>query len=139
MLTTKKPYPALLAQLVKLSIVPKAYVEKVGDQDFNLKPIGSGPYSCRNWQRGVQVTLEANDTYWRGKPPFRTVVFRAVPDVATRVADLQDRPRRSRRACCRPTRRPRSRASQRINVLAGRRPSASATCSSTRRPARPRT
>ena len=28
-MTTKSPYPALLAQLVKLSIVPKAYVEKV--------------------------------------------------------------------------------------------------------------
>jgi peptide/nickel transport system substrate-binding protein len=30
---TKTPYPALFAQLVKLSIVPKAVVEKVGDQN----------------------------------------------------------------------------------------------------------
>ena len=47
-LTTKTPYPVLLAQLVKLSIVPKAYVEQVGDQNFNLKPIGSGPYKLRD-------------------------------------------------------------------------------------------
>jgi peptide/nickel transport system substrate-binding protein len=88
-LTLKKPYPVLLAQLVKLSIVPKAYVERVGDQEFNLKPLGSGPYKLRGWQKGVQVTLDANESYWRGKPPFKTTIFRAVPDVATRVADLK--------------------------------------------------
>jgi peptide/nickel transport system substrate-binding protein len=88
-MVTKSPYPALFAQLVKLSIVPKAYVEKVGAQKFNLEPVGSGPFRLKQWQKGIAATLEANDTYWRGKPPFRTVVFRVVPDVATRVADLQ--------------------------------------------------
>jgi peptide/nickel transport system substrate-binding protein len=88
-LTMKKPYPVLLAQLVKLSVVPKAYVERVGDQEFNLKPLGSGPYKLRAWQKGVQVTVDANASYWRGKPPFKTVIFRAVPDVSTRVADLK--------------------------------------------------
>ena len=87
--TTKSPYPALLAQLVKLSIVPKAYVEKVGDQQFNAKPIGSGPYELVNWQHGVQTTLKANHDYWGRKPPFENVIFRAVPDVSTRIADLR--------------------------------------------------
>lgn len=36
-LTMKNPYPVLLAQLVKLSIVPRAYVERVGDQEFNVR------------------------------------------------------------------------------------------------------
>ena len=88
-LHTKTPYPALLAQLVKLSIIPKAYVQKVGDVEFNQHPMGSGPYKLRQWQRGVQITLDAVPTYWRGKPPFPTVTFRAVPDTPTRVADLR--------------------------------------------------
>ena len=88
-LTTKNPYPVLLAQLVKLSIVPKAYVERIGNQEFNVKPLGSGPYKLREWQKGSQVTLDANDNYWRGKAPFKTVIFRSVPDVSTRVADLK--------------------------------------------------
>ena len=88
-LHTKTPYPVLLAQLVKLSIVPKAYVTRVGNQAFNQHPIGSGPYKLKSWQRGVAVTLEAVPNYWRGTPPFRSVVFRAVPDVPTRVADLR--------------------------------------------------
>lgn len=86
---TKSPYPALFAQLVKLSIVPKAIVEKVGNQQFNLQPVGSGPYKLKEWKRGVETVLEANDTYWRGKPPFKAVTFRVVPDESTRVADLK--------------------------------------------------
>ena len=88
-ITTDGPYPALLAQLVKLSIVPKSVVEAVGKDAFNLKPVGSGPYSFQNWQRGVQVTLARNEKYWGAKGPFPSVVFRAVPDAATRVANLQ--------------------------------------------------
>ena len=88
-LTTDGPYPALLAQLVKLSIVPKHVVEAVGKDAFNLKPVGSGPYVFQTWQRGVQVTLVRNDKYWGTRGPFPTVVFRAVPDAATRVANLQ--------------------------------------------------
>jgi peptide/nickel transport system substrate-binding protein len=88
-LTTKEPYPALLAQLVKLSIVPKAYVEKVGDAKFNTEPMGSGPYKLTGWQKGVRVSLEANDTYWRGAPHFKRVTFQPVPDAATRIADLR--------------------------------------------------
>ncbi|MGN6098680.1 MAG: ABC transporter substrate-binding protein [Bosea sp. (in: a-proteobacteria)] len=88
-LVTSGPYPALLAQLVKLSIVPKAVVEAVGKDAFNLKPIGSGPYKFGSWQRGVQVQLTRNDAYWGTKAPFPTVVFRAVPDAATRLANLQ--------------------------------------------------
>ncbi|MCW3474572.1 ABC transporter substrate-binding protein [Limobrevibacterium gyesilva] len=88
-LHTKTPYPALMAQLVKLSIVPKAVVEKLGDQRFNQEVVGSGPFRLRAWQRGVQTVLDANDAYWRGKPAFRSVTFRAVPDASTRIADLR--------------------------------------------------
>jgi peptide/nickel transport system substrate-binding protein len=45
---TRTPYPVLFAQLVKLSVVPKAYVEKVGDQRFNQEPMGSGPYRLKS-------------------------------------------------------------------------------------------
>jgi peptide/nickel transport system substrate-binding protein len=37
----------------------------------------------------VQSVLEGNRGYWRGKPPFATVTFRAVPDTSTRIADLR--------------------------------------------------
>lgn len=88
-LTTDGAYPALLAQLVKLSIVSKAYAEKVGDEQLNLEPLGSGPYKFVEWNKGIKVTLARNDNYWRGTPPFANVEFAAVPDAATRMADLR--------------------------------------------------
>lgn len=87
-LTTDGPYPVLLAQLVKLSIVPKHVLEEVGTDAFAADPIGSGPYTFGEWQRGVQVVLNASEGYWGGTPPFQTVEFRAVPDASTRVANL---------------------------------------------------
>src|SRR5207248_844285 len=86
---TKAPYAPLLAQLVNLSIVPQAYVEKVGNQLFGAEPVGSGPYKFKSWQRGSRIGLEANADYWRGLPPFAAVDARAVPDLSTRLADLQ--------------------------------------------------
>lgn len=86
---TDGAYPVLLPQLVKLSIVPRHVVEKVGDDAFNLAPIGSGPYKFEKWQRGVSVSLVRNDAYWGEKGTFPHAEFRAVPDAATRVADLQ--------------------------------------------------
>ena len=88
-LTTDGPYPALLAQLVKLSVVPKHVVEDVGDAAFNEAPVGSGPYVFEEWERGVSVTLTRNDDYWGEPGPFERAIFRAVPDAATRVANLQ--------------------------------------------------
>ncbi len=86
---TDGAYPALLAQLVKLSIVPEKIVEAKGDDAFNAAPVGSGPYKFVNWQRGVSVALERNDDYWGDKGAFKTAEFRAVPDAATRIANLQ--------------------------------------------------
>ncbi|AYG63163.1 ABC transporter substrate-binding protein [Rhizobium jaguaris] len=88
-LTLQTPYPALLAQLTKLSIVPEHVVQNVGNQAFNLAPVGSGPYKFVKWDRGVSVTLVRYDGYWGNKGPFEQAVFRAVPDASTRLADLQ--------------------------------------------------
>lgn len=88
-LTTDGPYPALLSQLVKLSIVPKHIVEEVGKEAFNTAPVGSGPYKFEEWKRGVSVTLSRNEDYWGQAGPFDNAIYRAVPDSATRVADLQ--------------------------------------------------
>lgn len=87
-LTTASPYPALMAQLVKLSIVPMKTVEAMGKEAFNAAPVGSGPYVFDEWKRGISVALKINDNYWGEPGSFDSAVFRAVPDAATRVADL---------------------------------------------------
>ena len=88
-ITTQYPSPTLLSYLTTLSVVPQAYVKKVGDAAFNLKPMGSGPYVFVSSIPGSQVVLKRNDNWWGTKPSISQVTFRAVPDVASRVADLQ--------------------------------------------------
>jgi peptide/nickel transport system substrate-binding protein len=89
-IVTSDPYPALLAQLVNLSIVPAAYTRAKGADALNVAPVGSGPYKFVEWRKGESVTLEADPSYWRGAPSIANVKFRAVPEPATRVADLQN-------------------------------------------------
>ncbi len=64
-------------------------VETVSKDEFNIKPVGSGPYKLANWNRGVEVLLARNDDYWGKKGEFPKVAFRAVPDGSTRIANLQ--------------------------------------------------
>jgi peptide/nickel transport system substrate-binding protein len=86
---TKYPSPTLLTYLTTLSVVPQAYVQKVGNAAFNLKPMGSGPYAFVSDIPGSQVVLARNAHWWNGQPQIKQVTFRAVPSVASRIADLQ--------------------------------------------------
>ncbi len=70
-------------------IVPKKYVEKVGDEGFKKAPIGAGPYRFVSFTPGVELVLEAFDQYWRKTPVVRRLVFRSIPDEATRLAALK--------------------------------------------------
>src|SRR5205809_5807755 len=49
-------------------IVPKKYVEKVGDEGYKKAPVGAGPYRFVSFTPGVELVLESFDLYWR-KPP----------------------------------------------------------------------
>ena len=86
---TKQPYPVLPARLANLRIVPKHYVEAVGDDRFKLEPMGSGAYKFVKWDKDEQVVLEANPSYWRGESEIKHVIFKAIPEDASRVMALQ--------------------------------------------------
>jgi peptide/nickel transport system substrate-binding protein len=70
-------------------LVPKKYVEKVGDEGYKKAPIGAGPYRFVSFTPGVELVLEAFDQYWRKVPHVKRLVFRVVPDHTTRVAALK--------------------------------------------------
>jgi peptide/nickel transport system substrate-binding protein len=70
-------------------IVPKRYVEKVGDDGFKKAPIGAGPYRFVSYTPGVELVVEAFDGYWRKMPAVKRLVFKAIPDESTRLAALK--------------------------------------------------
>src|SRR2546427_11745073 len=70
-------------------IVPKKYIEKVGDEGFKKLPIGAGPYKFVSSTPGVEIVLEAFEGDWRKAPSVKRLVFKSVPDETTRAAGLK--------------------------------------------------
>jgi len=88
-----KPWPDFLTFYSSASgagwIVPKKYVEKVGDAGFQKHPIGAGPYKFVSFTPGIELVLEAFDGYWRKSPAVKHVVMKSIPDETTRLAGLK--------------------------------------------------
>src|SRR5262245_13719600 len=70
-------------------IVPKKYVEKVGEDGFKAAPIGAGPYKVVSFKPGVELVLESFDAYRRKAPAVKRLVMRSMPEEATRAAALR--------------------------------------------------
>jgi peptide/nickel transport system substrate-binding protein len=70
-------------------IVPRKYVEKVGDEGFKKAPVGAGPYKFVSFTPGVELVVEAFDQYWRKAPAVKRLVFKVIPDESTRLAALK--------------------------------------------------
>jgi len=70
-------------------IVPKKYVEKVGDDAYKRAPVGAGPYKLAAFNPGVELVLEAHDRYWRKVPAVKRLVWRVVPEDLARLAMLK--------------------------------------------------
>lgn len=87
---TKAPDPLLPTRMSRYPayIVPPLYLQQVGAEQFARKPVGTGPYAVTEFVPDDHVTMQANPTYWRGKPAIDTVVWRAIPEPTARVAAL---------------------------------------------------
>ena len=70
-------------------VVPKKYVEQVGDEGFRKQPIGAGPYKFVSHMPGIEVVLEAYPGYWRHAPHVKRLVMKSVPEGTTRLAMLK--------------------------------------------------
>ena len=70
-------------------VVPKKYVQQVGDDGFKKAPVGAGPYRVVSFTPGVELVMEAFDGYWRKTPSVKRLVFRSMPEEATRGAALK--------------------------------------------------
>jgi peptide/nickel transport system substrate-binding protein len=70
-------------------IVPKKYIEKVGDDGFKKAPIGAGPYKFVSFNPGVELVMEAFPDYWRKAPSVKRLVMRSIVDETTRAAAVK--------------------------------------------------
>lgn len=86
----KKPFPdfldCFLAGVGTAGwIVPKNYIERVGDAGFKKHPVGCGPYKFVEFVPGVKLVGEAFEGYWRKGPNIQRIEFLTIPEAATRL------------------------------------------------------
>src|SRR5215510_5750449 len=89
-----EPFPDFMAFYGTMAtgagwIVPKKYVETVGDEGFKKNPVGLGPYRFVSHTPGSELVMEANESYWRKMPSVKRLVYKVVPESTTRAAMLK--------------------------------------------------
>ena len=89
----KKPFAEIVEQLSNyrfFPIVSKAHFETVGETGFEANPIGSGPYTVEDVDKGAAYRFSAVDQHWRvGTPGFKELTIVMIPEPAIRFAALR--------------------------------------------------
>jgi len=85
------PEPSQLIIFAWVQILPKAYYEKLGMEEYRKHPIGTGPWKFKELISETSITFEANSDYWRPEeiPAFQTYKELQVPEQATRISMLK--------------------------------------------------
>ena len=88
-IVTAEPAPWLPSQLAVWLVL---FPEGMTTEEFQTNPVGSGPYRFVSQEAGAQIILERNPDYPadspKGTPIAQQVIYRFVPEVTTRVADI---------------------------------------------------
>jgi peptide/nickel transport system substrate-binding protein len=90
--TLSEVFCPFLDSLVALGILPKHLLENttnLNEDPFNLKPVGTGPFTFVEWVKDDHVTLQANDNYWNGRPKIDRFIFKPLKDRGALLAQLK--------------------------------------------------
>lgn len=85
----ESPWPIFLKMLPHQQIIPKAYLEEVGDEEFRENPIGAGPFKFVEANLDDRIVLEKFEDYYGGAPNINFLVFDVIPETSSRVSALQ--------------------------------------------------
>ncbi|MEO4042698.1 ABC transporter substrate-binding protein [Hoeflea sp. CAU 1731] len=89
-ITTKMPYALLLRRISGIGIIPSEIAETDTTEDFTSgkAAIGTGPYKFSEYVPGDRYVIERNEDFWGEKPAYEKVIFRIMPESASRMAAL---------------------------------------------------
>jgi peptide/nickel transport system substrate-binding protein len=94
-ITFKQPFPNFLEFFLPGTstigwIVPKTYIEKVGEAEFKKRPVGCGPYKFIEFRPDAKFVVEAFGNFWRKKPHIKRLEFYLVKEPSTRYAMVKN-------------------------------------------------
>ncbi len=88
----KRPDPNIFASISFSVPLPKHLLGAFSDLNhvpYNALPVGNGPYNIVEWKRGDAIRLEANASYWRGRPKVPLIDVRIIPSTTTALLQLK--------------------------------------------------
>jgi oligopeptide transport system substrate-binding protein len=79
-ITLSEPFTPFISTLglPHTSVIPKEEVERLG-VNFASSPVGTGPFRFVQWERDREITLEANEHYFQGRPTLDRIRFLIFP------------------------------------------------------------
>jgi len=80
---TLKQVSAPFIENLTIGIVPE------GSADLTKAPVGTGPFSFIDYQRGELLDLKRNENYFEGTPRLSGVRFKVLPDETVRLLELK--------------------------------------------------
>jgi len=85
--------PSTLNALLEVIPVPRHLLEGVAPADlrfapFSQRPVGNGLFRFAEWQKGQQITVEANPDAPDQRPALDRIIVRVVPDATARLTQL---------------------------------------------------
>ncbi|GIW11115.1 MAG: diguanylate phosphodiesterase [Dehalococcoidia bacterium] len=87
---TSRPDGLLLKRMAMVSILPQAYLERVGDAEFGNKPIGTGPFRLVEFVPDTRIVVQAVPEHpFRKAQGVTQVTIRNIPEASARVAGLK--------------------------------------------------
>ena len=87
------PNAGLLNKLTAFNqgwIVSRKAVTEIGDKNYQMQPIGTGPFVFEKWTPGNQVTVTANPDYFEGAPKIAGVTFKLIKDETAAAIALEN-------------------------------------------------
>jgi peptide/nickel transport system substrate-binding protein len=86
----KEPDPVFLANLWT-GMIPKHIwaKEDFAKSQYNVIPVGSGPWKVKEWVRGDHMTFDANPNYFQGRPYLDRLIMKVIPDATVAFAALE--------------------------------------------------
>lgn len=91
-ITTIEPFAPFLPILCHptMSIFQQSFYEEHSKKgDLDLVENGTGPFKLVEWNEGENIVVERFDEYWDGPAKMKRINFRYIPEVSTRLMELQ--------------------------------------------------
>ncbi|MBW5446377.1 ABC transporter substrate-binding protein [Cohnella sp. CFH 77786] len=90
---TTEPHPSLPSELVSpyASVVNAEAEKKMGKEEFNRAPVGTGPFQVTSFTPNAEVRLVRFDGYWGGIPKLNEAAVKFNEDGNVRAIALQSK------------------------------------------------